>query len=113
MNKENRKKQISKLISLKGHTNVKELAEWLSVSERTIERDISSLISDYFPIYTRPGRYHGGVFLLNNQKIPGLFEKELNLLKKIEKAAEKGAISILTNDEVNNLKMLINIMTNS
>ena len=113
MNKETRKKLISKYISLKGHTNVKELAGWLSVSERTIERDISSLISEYFPIYTRPGRYHGGIFLLNDQKIHSLFERELGLLKKIETAVEKGIISILSNDEINNLKTLINIMTNS
>ncbi len=50
------------------HTNIPSLAEKYMVSERTIKRDIDA-IGYFVPLETRRGRYHGGVFIMDNYKL--------------------------------------------
>ena len=110
MNKETRKKEISKILFLRGHVHIKELAELFCVSERTIERDVVALSHEHFPLYTRTGRYNSGIFLLSSGKRTDLFATELFVLKKIEKAIEGKNIILLTNEEEQTLKAMINMI---
>ena len=110
MNKEERKKKISKIIYLKGHVRIKDLSDFLCVSERTIERDIIELSNENFPLYTQTGRYNGGIYLMKREICGTLFAKELDLLKKIEKAIEEKRVIILTSEEESYLKMMIHMI---
>ena len=50
------------------HTNISSLAEKYMVSERTIKRDIDA-IGYFVPLITKRGRYHGGIFIMDNYKL--------------------------------------------
>ena len=63
MNKYERQRQIIRLIRSRTYETIKNLAIDFGVSERTIGRDIEEL-SLVEPIYTKSGRYGGGVYIL-------------------------------------------------
>ncbi len=63
MNKYERHRQIIRLVRARGSDTIKNLAMEFEVSERTISRDIEEL-SLTKPIYTKSGRYGGGVYIL-------------------------------------------------
>lgn len=63
MNKYERQRQIIRLVRARGSDTIKNLAMEFEVSERTISRDIEEL-SLTRPIYTKSGRYGGGVYIL-------------------------------------------------
>ena len=88
------------------------LAEELGVSERTIRRDIEAL-SYREPIYTRQGRYDGGVYVLDgyyNKKMY-LSEEEGNFIKKVYNAALSDGTYQFSFDEVKMLEGIIRIYT--
>lgn len=57
-----RRKKILKIIRQRGHETIANLAFEFGVSGRTIRRDVEAL-SLTEPIYTKPGRYMGGVYI--------------------------------------------------
>ena len=67
MNITERRNSLLKALHRRGHDTIQNLAIEFDVSERTIRRDITEL-SLYEPIYTMPGRYGGGVYVLRTTK---------------------------------------------
>ena len=79
-----RQQQILGILYQKGHETIKNLSDILNVSERTIRRDIEFLsLSE--PIYTKAGRYAGGIYIANkdSQKIHRLKYEKVLVLQKI------------------------------
>ncbi len=58
-----RRRKILTALKLRGFDTTANLATEFGVSERTIRRDIEALAL-YEPIYTKSGRYYGGIFLV-------------------------------------------------
>lgn len=84
MTMDERRRKIIKILYLRGHETISNLAEELGVSERTVLRDIYAL-SDKEPIYTQTGRYSGGVYIMP-EYYPSAFyfkEAELKLLSRV------------------------------
>ena len=84
MTVDERRRKIIKILCLRGHETITNLADELGVSERTILRDICAL-SDKEPIYTQTGRYSGGVYIMP-EYYPSSFyfkETELKLLSRV------------------------------
>lgn len=89
------------------HTTTSALAETFSVSERTIRRDIEAL-SEREPIYTQPGRYGGGIYIVDNYYMNYIYfsVEETNVLNKLFAFAEVHN-DILTDYEKDILRKLI------
>lgn len=89
------------VLRVRGRTTVSELAEDLTVSTRTIHRDLASLVEAGLPVVTEPGRY-GGVSVLPSGRFPvsGLSTREKDLLQvtglDIERASELGQEALAT-----------------
>ena len=62
MNAEKRRRNMEDAICIRRHDTVANLAKEYGVSERTIMRDIV-ILSERIPIYTKPGRYGGGIYI--------------------------------------------------
>lgn len=79
-----RRREILKLLCRRRYEKMENLAEELGVSKRTVQRDIDTLSRSY-PIYTKSGRYEGGVYLLETYTMERLYmsDAELEVLKKI------------------------------
>lgn len=67
-----RRYQIMKILCRRRSETVYNLAAELNVSSRTIERDIEFLSATQ-PIYTQPGRYHGGVYVVEGYSIDRMY----------------------------------------
>lgn len=63
MNKYERQNAILRVLKLRRFDTVYNLSIEFGVSEKTIRRDIETLsLSE--PIYTKPGRFGGGIYIL-------------------------------------------------
>lgn len=60
-----RRRQILQILSRRRHETVENIAREFDVSERTIRRDIEVLSTEE-PIYTRTGKYGGGVYVMDH-----------------------------------------------
>ena len=96
-----------KILCRRQHETISNLASELGVSTRTIQRDVEAL-SITEPIYTQPGKYFGGVYVIDGYSIDRMYmtDSELNVLNKLYISSEKNA-SLLTIDEKIILKKLI------
>ena len=90
-----------------GRTTVKELAQRLGVSERTILRDIE-ILSLTKPIYTVGGR-GGGVYILDTYNANRIYMKQCDsdLLNKIIFDIEHTGSCSLSSSEIGSLKELV------
>ena len=90
MGSDERREKIIRILSRRGHETIFNLAFELGVSTRTIRRDIDAL-SVNNPIYTQPGRYGGGIYILDNYIIGKFYisDKESATLKKLYLLVEK------------------------
>lgn len=61
-----RQKEILNVLYENGHVTIKSLSNRFDVSERTIRRDIDFL-SLTEPIYTKAGRFDGGVYIAKSK----------------------------------------------
>ena len=79
-----RRNELLKILCRRRHETIRNLASEFGVSERTIRRDIEAL-SLSVPIYTKIGRYSGGVYLVDKYSMDRIYmrESELAVLKKI------------------------------
>jgi len=70
-----RRKKIRKILLRSGYLTMTELAKEFGVCLRTIQRDIDYL-SDELPLYTRCGRFSGGVYLVNSPFRDRVYKEE-------------------------------------
>lgn len=78
-----RRHEILKILCRRRYEKMENLAAELGVSARTVQRDVESLSLSY-PLYTKTGRYEGGVYLLDTYSMDRMYmnEREINVLKK-------------------------------
>ena len=94
-----RRRDIMKSLCRRRFETVKNLAFEFGVSERTIQRDIEELsLSE--PIYTRCGRYGGGVYVVDGYSMNRVYmsDTEMHVLKKLYALADNNT-SLLTYQE--------------
>lgn len=101
-----RRNEILKILCRRRCEKIHILAEEFAVSTRTIQRDID-VLSRTNPIYTKAGKYGGGVYVIDDYHINRIYmsTKELNVLKKTLSLAEKNRL--LTSDEIKTLNNMI------
>lgn len=102
-----RRYEIMKLLCRRRHETINNMAFEFGVSSRTIQRDIDAL-SRTEPLFTRGGRYGGGVYVIEGYSMTRMYmtKAELDVLKKLYIAADENA-TLLTTDEKNLLERLI------
>lgn len=107
MNTAERRERLIRILVLRGHATLGELAMELEVSERTIMRDVDAL-SITIPLFTVAGRY-GGIYIDKNflKNKPYLKDHEITLLKKILNDIEQTSVCSLNDDELKLLKEII------
>ena len=93
-----RRHEIMKALYRRKHDIVSNLAFEFGVSEKTIRRDIH-VLSLTNPIYTQPGRYGGGVFVIEGCSISKihLSSRESEVLHKLDVFIEMNEQHFLTN----------------
>lgn len=103
-----RRKEIMRLLCVRRHDTISNLAYEFGVSERTIARDID-ILSSTEPIYTQCGRYHGGVYVIDNYYMDRMYmtASELTVLHKFAALAQESLPCSLNNNEKNILNELI------
>ena len=79
-----RRSAILKALCRRRYETISNLASELGVSMRTIQRDIE-VLSETTPIYTKFGKYGGGVYVVADYSIDRMYmtDTELNVLKKL------------------------------
>ena len=102
-----RRHEMMKLLCRRRYETIQDLASEFGVSMRTVQRDIE-VLSRTIPIYTRFGKYGGGVYVVENYSIDRMYmtDAELDVLQKLYIAADENA-SLLTVDEKSLLGLLI------
>lgn len=104
-----RRSEIMRILIVRRRETVGNLAYELGVSERTIRRDVN-ILSITEPIYTRSGRYDGGVYLVEGYKgsLAYLKKEESDLLDEIYNNSDKH-IPILLDE--NKMRILYSMKT--
>lgn len=104
-----RRKNILRLLCRRGNMKMKDLAGEFGVTRRTIERDIG-IISLTEPIYTKTGRYGGGVYIQEDYMPTDMYitYNEAKILKNLLNCAENGVACKLTPVEIALMSKLIN-----
>ncbi len=102
-----RRREIMKILCRRRYETIYNLASAFSVSTRTIQRDIE-ILSSIEPIFTKPGRYGGGVYIVEGYSMNRIYmsDAEIDVLQKLYIAADKDA-ALLTDDEKNLLECII------
>lgn len=102
-----RRREIMKILCRRQYETMYNLASEFGVSIRTIQRDIE-ILSLTEPIYTQPGRYTGGVYIVEGYSIDRIYmtKTEIAVLKKLYIAADND-ISLLLEDEKRILQRII------
>lgn len=106
-----RRYEIMKILCRRRYETIQNLASEFGVSARTIQRDIESL-SRTEPIFTKPGKYGGGIYVLDDYSMSRMYmtNAELDILHKLYDAADENA-RLLTPDEKELLGSLISQYT--
>lgn len=60
-----RREEIMRIMFMRRHDTAENLASEFGVSVKTILRDVKALEAAYKPIYTEPGRYGGGIHIVD------------------------------------------------
>ena len=79
-----RREKIMRILHSRRYETIQNLANECNVSTRTMLRDISKMLRSE-PIYTQPGRYGGGVYIVKGSNYTFLYlkDEEIQLLKRI------------------------------
>lgn len=109
MGSADRRNAIIKILRLRRHETIKNLAQEFGVSTRTIRRDVEA-ISLMEPIYTQSGRYGGGVYVIDSylKDIKAMTGKELIVLNKLYDMVVNNQKCILTEEEMRTFKGIVN-----
>lgn len=102
-----RRHEIMKILCRRKYETIRNLASEFGVSVRTVQRDIE-ILSRTEPIYTKYGKYNGGVYVIENYSMDRMYmnKQELDVLRKLYIAADEQS-SLLTDDEKNLLRYII------
>ena len=102
-----RRHEMMKILCRRRYETIGNLASGFGVSMRTVQRDIETL-SLTEPIYTKAGRYGGGVYIMDGYSVDRMYmaEEELDVLRKLYTATD-GIPSLLTDHEKKLLGSLI------
>lgn len=102
-----RRHEIMKILCRRRYETMHNLASELDVSVRTVQRDIE-ILSITEPIYTKSGKYDGGVYVMEGYSMDRMYmtDAELNILRKLYIAADEQN-SLLTDNEKSLLRSLI------
>lgn len=89
------------------YDTIQNLATEFGVSKRTIQRDVE-ILSSSEPIYTQPGKYGGGVYMVEGYSMDRMYmtDAEINVLQKLYTAMSKN-MAFLTFEERELLRYLI------
>ena len=80
-----RRYEIMKILCRRRNDTICNLASEFGVSMRTIQRDIE-VLSRAEPIYTQPGKYGGGVYVVDGysfKQLASMYNKPLNTIFSI------------------------------
>ncbi len=104
-----RRKEIMRVLCKRRHEKMSNLAFEFNVDYRTIRRDIEAL-SLTEPIYTKTGRYGGGVYVMDGYYIDRIYmsDSEIQVLAKIESALTNGTISSINQADISLLNQIVN-----
>ena len=85
-----RRRELLKILCRRRHETMKNLASEFGVSQRTIQRDIE-LLSCSEPIYTQPGKYGGGVYVVEGYTMDRMYmtDAEIGVLQKIYLSSDR------------------------
>jgi predicted DNA-binding transcriptional regulator YafY len=99
---------LLKLICRRRYDTIANLASEFNVSERTIRRDIEYLMCTE-SIYTKSGRYGGGVYVVDTYTMDRMYfsEEELAAVTKLFECSQQKTLCELTEDETRIMKKLI------
>lgn len=103
-----RRRAIMRMLCRRKSEIIENIAVEFGVSERTIRRDIEAL-SRTEPIYTKSGRYGGGVYVMEGYHADKFYfdNAQTTVLKKLLRYAEDGKRCWLSADELILFKELI------
>ena len=103
-----RRSAIMQLLIRNKHVIIPNIAFELGVCDRTIRRDITRL-SINKPIYTKSGRYHGGVYIMDDYIISKTYltPKEAEYIIRIVKNALTSSSEKLSSVEQNGFYKLM------
>lgn len=103
-----RRSALMKVLYIRRHDKIANLATEFGVSERTIRRDIE-VLSLSEPIYTQCGRYGGGVYVMKGYSSHHLMlsPQETGVLEKILTNAQAKIHIELSSDDLYILKLLL------
>lgn len=103
-----RRTALLKTLCRRRHDTIGNLAHEFGVSERTIRRDIE-IISLTEPIYTKTGRYDGGVYVMESYYSDRLYlnEEEIRLLTKVLLLVESTMSDKISFSEIKAFKRII------
>ncbi len=103
-----RRKEIMKILCRRRHEKISNLAFEFNVDYRTMRRDIEAL-SLTEPIYTKTGRYGGGVYVMDGYYIDRIYmsDNEIQVLTKIESALRSGTISSINRADMALLNQIV------
>ena len=93
---------------IRRHDTVANLAKEYGVSERTIMRDIV-VLTERIPIYTKPGRYGGGVYIDPQYRPSKLYfeREESELMQRILTCLEVRSFGSLTEWDIPALRRML------
>ncbi len=102
-----RRYEMMQVLCRRRHETMRKLASEFGVSVRTIQRDIEAL-SRTVPLYTQPGKYDGGVYVVEGYSMDRMYmtDAELGVLQKLYTVADR-CPSLLSEDEKKLLRLLI------
>ena len=108
MNTAQRRSEIMKILYQRTHESMSRLANELNVSYRTISRDID-ILSLTYPIYTKTGRYEGGVYIMNKNSSFGEINRAQKraVLQKIITEVSQNAVCSLSENEMAIIKNIL------
>jgi len=107
-----RRAEIMRILCRRRHETISNLAEEFGVSTRTIQRDVE-ILSITESIYTRCGRYNGGIYVLQDYVMDRMYmtDCELSVLHKLACFAQSRAVCDLDKNEFNVLNRIISQYT--
>ena len=112
MGKDDRKKELLEILIQRGSETMDNLAFELNISTRTVRRYVEELSLNE-AIYTKAGRYGGGVYLIRKPRKSFLSQSETLILEKLYQKAKLHQVCSLTRQELQLLRSIIDNLTKS